>query len=258
MRSPGRLRRLPVHMLRKLFKTVYIYAWIVLVTTVLGSYLILRALMGRNERLAHRVAGRWARSILWVTGVKVEIEGLEHLDPAGSYILMPNHQSHFDIPVLLGCLQCEFRWLAKAELFKIPIFGKAMRNCGYISIDRTDRQAAFESIRQAGEKICNGVSVLIFPEGTRSSDGRIRSFKKGGFVLAVDSGATILPMGIYGTRRILPKKTLLMDPGPVTLCIQPPIETRGFSRETKEGLMEAVRGSICEAYTRASRGQASC
>jgi 1-acyl-sn-glycerol-3-phosphate acyltransferase len=171
---------------------------------------------------------------------------------------MPNHQSHFDIPVLLGCLQTQFRWLAKAELFNIPIFGRAMRGCGYISIDRANREAAFASIRQASDAIRGQVSVLIFPEGTRSPDGKLLPFKKGGFVLAADSGVPILPIGIYGTGRILPKKKLLLDPGPVVLWIHPPIVTTGYCRETKDALMANVREALCEAVASASSGQMEC
>jgi 1-acyl-sn-glycerol-3-phosphate acyltransferase len=190
--------------------------------------------------------------------VRVTVIGREHLPSGSSFLLMPNHQSHFDIPVLLGCLQTQFRWLAKAELFKIPIFGKAMRGCGYISIDRSNREAAFASIRQAGNAIRGKVSVLIFPEGTRSPDGRLLPFKKGGFVLAADSGVPILPIGIYGTGRILPKKRLLLDPGPVVLRIGPPVDTAGYDRETKDALMEKVHQALCEAVADASAGRMAC
>lgn len=244
-------------MLRKLFKTSYIYLWIFLSTVTLGTAVILIALVVGNQHLAHRVAIVWARGILRVAGIRVTVLGREHLDPHAAYILMPNHQSHFDIPVLLGCLEMEFRWLAKAELFRIPIFGRAMRGCGYISIDRRNRDSAFDSIRRAGEAIRGAVSVLIFPEGTRGTGQGILPFKKGGFILAADSDVPILPMAIHGTRRILPKNGILVDPGPVVLCFQPPIETATFTRETKEALMERVRTSIREAFERASR-EAPC
>ena len=117
--------------------------------------------------------------ILFVSRIKVTVKGISNIDPSKSYIFMPNHQSNFDIPVLLGCLPAQFRWLAKAELFRIPLFGRAMRGCGYISIDRSNRKSAFRSLQKAADTIRNGVSVLIFPEGTRSLDGKIRSFKKG-------------------------------------------------------------------------------
>ena len=249
-------------MTRKLFKTLYIYPWILISTLFFGMLTIVVTLLvrppDRARHMGHRVARCWARSILWGSGVKVTVAGGEHLAGAGSLILMPNHQSHFDIPVLLGALDTEFRWLAKAELFKIPIFGRAMRSCGYISIDRSNRESAFASIGKAADAIRGQVSVLIFPEGTRSPDGRLRPFKKGGFVLAVDAGVPILPIGIHGTRRILAKNRWLFDPGPVVLSVHPPIVTRGYDRDHKEALMDLVRQSLNEAVTEAERGQTRC
>jgi len=242
----------------KLFRTPYIYIWILLSTIVIGTLVIATVLVTGNQRAGHRLAEWWGRGILRVSRVRVTVIGREHLNTGASFILMPNHQSHFDIPVLLGCLNTQFRWLAKAELFQIPIFGRAMRGCGYISIDRSNREAAFASIRQAGDAIHGRVSVLIFPEGTRSPDGRLLPFKKGGFVLAADSGVPILPIGVYGTGRILPKKHLLLDPGPVTLWIHPPIDTTGYGRQTKEALMERVHQALCNAVAQASAGRTEC
>jgi 1-acyl-sn-glycerol-3-phosphate acyltransferase len=242
----------------KLFRTIYIYAWVLISTLTLGSLVIGVALLTGNQEAAHRIAQLWARSILRVSGVQVRVVGQRYLEKGRSFILMPNHQSHFDIPVLLGCLDTQFRWLAKAELFKIPIFGRAMRGCGYISINRSNREAAFASIHQAAETIRGKASVLIFPEGTRSPNGKLLPFKKGGFVLAVDSGVPILPIGICGTGRILPKKRLLLDPGPVVLWIGAPIDTTGYRRETKDGLMADVRQALCEAVTTASEGRLEC
>jgi 1-acyl-sn-glycerol-3-phosphate acyltransferase len=161
---------------------------------------------------------------------------------------MPNHQSNFDIPVLLGRIPIQFRWLAKAELFKIPIFGRGMRGCGYISIDRSNRKSAFHSLKEAARKIRDGVSVLVFPEGTRSTDGKIIPFKKGGFVLAVDAGVPIVPIVISGTHTVMPKGRLLIESRDVVMQILAPIDTSDYTRKTKEDLMEKVRKSICDAY----------
>jgi len=120
---------------------------------------------------------------------------------------MSNHQSNFDIPVLLAHLPVQFRWLAKAELFKIPIFSRAMRGAGYVRIDRFNRESAIQSIKEAAAKMKDGVSVMIFPEGTRSHDGSIRPFKKGGFVMAVDTGVPIVPVILQGTLPIMDKNS---------------------------------------------------
>jgi 1-acyl-sn-glycerol-3-phosphate acyltransferase len=166
---------------------------------------------------------------------------------------MPNHQSNADIPVLLGRLPVQFRWLAKAELFKIPIFGRAMRKVGYISIDRSDRKSAFESLAQAALTIRNGTSVLIFPEGTRSPDGRILPFKKGGFVLSVDAGVPIVPVIIRGTRDIVPKKHFIIRPARVTMEILDPVETSDYTRKTKDQLLEKIRSILIENLEKAGQ-----
>jgi 1-acyl-sn-glycerol-3-phosphate acyltransferase len=148
----------------------------------------------------------------------------------------------------------QFRWLAKAELFKIPLFGYAMRRSGYISIDRSNRKSAFLSLKKAAQIIRNGVSVVIFPEGTRSLDGRIRDFKKGGFVLAVDAGVPVVPIVIHGTRAIMPKKKLRITPGQVRVEIQDPIDTKSYSRKTKDQLLERVRTIILTEFEKGFKG----
>ncbi|MDM8516146.1 lysophospholipid acyltransferase family protein [Desulfobacterales bacterium HSG16] len=209
---------------------------------------IIVALFSGNGNSAHKVARMWAKSILLVSRVKISPKGLFWLDRSRPYIYMSNHQSHYDIPVLYSCLDVQFRWLAKVELFKIPIFGQAMKQAGYISINRSNRQSAFESLDTAAAKIRNGVSVLIFPEGTRSNDDNIGPYKKGGFVLAVDSGVPIVPVVIRGTRAVLPKREFKITPGNVTLEIKKPIDTFGYSRKNKDELLEIVRKSMSETY----------
>ena len=123
-----------------------------------------------------------------------------------------------------------------------------MRGCGYISIDRSNRKSAFKSLEKAADTIRNGASVLIFPEGTRSLDGKIRTFKKGGFVLTVDSGVPIIPVIIHGTYSIMPKSRIMVKPGNVTLKILQPIETAEYTRKTKDDLMEKTRDIICKSF----------
>ncbi|MFC1877676.1 lysophospholipid acyltransferase family protein [Thermodesulfobacteriota bacterium] len=235
-------------MIRQSLQTVLIFVYVVLATIVLATVVIIVALFSRNGNAPHLVARAWARSILFVSGIHVHVNGLENLNVGGSCILMPNHQSNFDIPVLLGCLPVQFRWLAKAELFKIPIFGRGMRGCGYISIDRSNRKSAFQSLAEAATKIRNGVSVLIFPEGTRSWDGKIQPFKKGGFVLSVDAGVPIVPIVIFNTWSIMPKGRLRIRTQSVRMDILAPIPTSGYTRETKDDLMDSVRNTIRNAF----------
>ena len=231
-----------------MIRTFFIIIWIVFVTIVLGIIVIISSFFSQKGDFPHIVARLWGRLILFASRIKVTVKGISNIDPSKSYIFMPNHQSNFDIPVLLGCLPAQFRWLAKAELFKIPLFGRAMRGCGYISIDRSNRKSAFKSLQKAAETIRNGASVLIFPEGTRSLDGKIRSFKKGGFVLTVDSGVSIIPVILHGTWSIMPKSTLRIMPGKVTLDILEPIETAEYTRKTKDDLMVHARDIICKSF----------
>lgn len=235
-------------MFKHAIHTLFIIVWVVLATIFFGLTVILIALFSKRGNVAHRVARQWARSILFVSRVPVDVSGLEHIPQGRSCILMANHQSNFDIPVLLGRLPMQFRWLAKQELFRIPIFGRGMRGCGYISIDRSNRKLAFASLREAARKIREGVSVMIFPEGTRSEDGKIRPFKKGGFVLAVDAGVPIVPVVIYGTRSIMPKGRLMIQSQGVRMQMLAPIDASEYTRKTKDELMEKVRASICDAF----------
>ena len=198
----------------------------------------------RMGNAVHKVAQIWGRSILVVSGIHVEISGLENTRQLQSCIYMCNHQSNYDIPVLLGKLPVQFRWLAKAELFRIPLFGRSMRGAGYISIDRFDRTSAFQSLDRAAETIRQGTSVMIFPEGTRSADGKLQPFKKGGFVLAVDAGVPIVPVVISGTHEIMPKGRLMVRRQPVKVQVKPPIETSTYTRSTKAELMSQVRRSM--------------
>jgi 1-acyl-sn-glycerol-3-phosphate acyltransferase len=241
-----------------MIRTLYITIWVVFATLVLGILVIVLSFFVRSGNPLHKIARFWGKSILVVSRVKVSVEGLSNIDPASPYIYMANHQSNFDIPVLLGHLTVQFRWLAKMELFKIPIFGRAMRKAGYISIDRYHRESAFESLKVAANKIKGGVSVLIFPEGTRSRDGNIRPFKKGGFVMAIDSGVPIVPVVITGTRAIMPKGKFRVYPGHVRMVIHQPIGTSTYTRETKEALMESVRRVMCEKFETGKMDERAC
>lgn len=241
-----------------MIRTLSITIWVVFATLVLGLTVIILSFFVKSGNPLHRIARLWGRSILVVSRIKVTVEGLSNINPQRSYIYMPNHQSNFDIPVLLGHLTVQFRWLAKVELFKIPIFGRAMRKAGYISIDRNNRESAFKSLEAAAAKIKNGVSVLIFPEGTRSRDGTIRPFKKGGFVMAIESGVPIVPVVISGTREIMTKGKFRVNPGQIHMRILAPIDTSTYTRKTKEVLMERVRRVICEHFESSGMDEKAC
>ncbi len=234
--------------------TGLIYLWTILSTFTMGLTAILVSFFSKTGDGVHLVARWWGRSLLWACCIPIRVAGLEHIDPARSCIYMSNHQSNFDIPVLLSRLPVQFRWLAKAELFRIPIFGRGMRGAGYISIDRSNRKSAFHSLARAAESIRKGTSVLIFPEGTRSRDGRLQPFKKGGFVLAVDAGVPIVPIIIQGTDAMMPKGSLLIRRRTVRVDIRPPIPTCGYDRRSKDALMEKVWSVMAEQLPTQSGG----
>ena len=238
-----------------MIRTMIIAIFVLPVTVFLSSLTILASFINKNSTLSYNITKTWAKFVLTVSRIKVTIKGLYNIRPDRSYIYMSNHQSNFDIPVALAYFPFKFRWVAKAELFKIPIFGNAMRRVGHINIDRSNRRAAFKSLKKAAKNIQEGVSVLIYPEGTRSKDGNIRPFKKGGFVLAVESGAPIVPVIIHGTWPIMSKDKIIIKPGNVTIEIKEPIETKNYNRKNKDDLLEKVRNIICESFEKEKRGK---
>lgn len=239
-------------------RTSFIIVWTIMVTVFWASITILASFFSKNSKILHQIVRFWAKSILIASGIKVTAKGLSNIDPAKSYIYMPNHKSNFDIPVLLAHLSGPFRWLAKAELFKIPLFGYAMKRVGSISIDRSDRKAAVESLDQVAKIIRSGVSVLIFPEGTRSQDCEIMPFKKGGFILAVDNGIPIVPIIIHGTGGIMSKNQLRITPGNVVIEIEKPVATQTYNRHTKDELMNKIHNIISGAFQKVHRDRAPC
>lgn len=195
----------------------------------------------------HTYARFWARIGLLLAGVQFEVEGREHLPATGAVVYMPNHQSNFDILALFAGLPGQFRWLAKEELFRIPLFGFAMRRTGYIAVDRSDRKKAILSMAEAARRIGAGTSVIVFPEGTRSPDGTLLPFKKGGFMLAIQAGAPIVPIAIRGSHEVMPKGSRWIHGGPLRVTIFPLVPTAGTTPAEREALMAQVRIPIAQA-----------
>jgi 1-acyl-sn-glycerol-3-phosphate acyltransferase len=222
-----------------------------LVAPVSTLYISLAALffvhvLGRSSESCQGLARSWGRLILRSGGVRVMKEGGGDLDPASPYVFACNHQSQFDIPVLHGFLGHDFRWLAKKELFQVPIWGAAMRASGYIAIDRSQGREALKSLSEAAAEVAAGKSVVIFPEGTRSPDGRLGDFKAGGMQLAIKAGVPIVPVAIVGTHRVLPKGKLLVTPGEVTVRVGAPLEVKGCRPREKHDLALRVRDRVAD------------
>jgi len=226
----------------RLLRSVFFYIILFLSTIILGISAIAGSFVSRAW--AALMAKVWGNTNLWAAGVKVNIRGLENVNDHGPYIIVSNHQGWFDIFTALGKMPLRFSWLAKEELFKVPILGGAMHKAGYISIDRKDHRKALASMNRAAEAIRGGTSVFIFPEGTRSADGVIKDFKKGVFVLAVKSQQPIVPVSISGSYRILRKNSWMIYPGQIKFSIGNPISTAGIDSSSRDRLMEQVREAI--------------
>ncbi len=231
-----------------MIRTIFVWSCIVLSGFVFASLAIVTYLFDRKGEMAHLCARLWGKAALLANGVHVKVEGLEQLRNDGPYIFMANHQGSYDIFALLGQLPFQFKWLAKKEIFSIPILGWAMTVAGYISIDRDGTRETVEAMNKAARKIQEGMSVVIFPEGTRSADGSIQPFKKGGFTLAVKSKVPIVPIALAGSRKILAKDRLTISPGDIRVRIGRPIETSHCSTKDRQTLMEEVREAISSQF----------
>lgn len=234
-----------IQILKSRIRFVFINLFIALHTLVFGTYGVLIALLGGGARFVHfYCAVPWSKTILKVCGVKVEMRGAENIREKVPCIYMANHCSYFDIFALLSALPVDFKFIVKQELMTIPVFGHAMRRAGYIGIEREDPRKALKSMQEAAERIRNGVSVLIFPEGTRSDDGTLRPFKPGGFHLAIRSGCDIVPITIRGSHRIVPKGSWNIRKGVIHLTVGEAIPLLGRSRKNMGQLMERVREAM--------------
>lgn len=236
-------------------RSLSIYVFFCLSTVYCGVSAIVAHLMTRRNEWPHRIGQLWGKANLRVAGTRVQVDGLSRIDPARAYVLAANHQSWFDIFAIYACLPIQFRWLAKEELFHVPILGPAMTACGAIPIDRGDRRKAFESINRAAARVRSGTSIVIFPEGTRSPDGVLRDFKTGGFILALKAQQPILPISISGSHRILPKRgEWRIQRGTIRMTVGAPIPTAGLTNRDRDALMEQVREAIRKHLPRSEGG----
>ncbi len=193
-----------------------------------------------------RVMGWWGRAFLRLGGFRVRVEGTEHLPPGGA-VLVANHQSLVDIPLLLSAFHRPVKFLAKRELREIPLFGRAMEAAGNIFVDREDPRDAVQMLRDAGARVRGGDLLVVFPEGTRSEDGTIGEFKPGAFYLAQRSGAPVVPVYIDGGNRALPKGSLRFRPADLRVRVLPPLTAEEGAGGAKERIAVSVRGRILAA-----------
>ncbi len=229
---------------RIVLRTIIGNVVVALDTVILGLLASVAGWLPPRGHWMYQLARLWSRLNLWVCGVRLEVERESPLEPGRGYIYMSNHQSMFDIPVLIGSIPGQTRFMAKKSLFKIPAFGWALSAGGFIPVDRGNRRAAAETYRIAVEHIDKGHSILIFPEQTRSPDGDLLPFKRGGVVIAQQTGAAIVPVGIRGTREIRPKGSSLVIPGSVRVRYGKPIELAELGETETAELVAKVRSEV--------------
>jgi 1-acyl-sn-glycerol-3-phosphate acyltransferase len=211
-------------------------------TIVLGTLSLVSSLVDRSGSYAHWCARTWSRLILRTTGVRVRASGLERLEPGRTYVFVANHQSIYDIPILFWSLPFQLRIIAKESLGNIPFLGWHLRRAGHMLVDR--RHPGRKIFSWASRLTSSGLSLIVFPEGTRSRDGRVARFKGGSFYLALEAGLPVVPISVVGSRHVMPKGRLTTYPGDVRLVVHEPIDTRGLAGSDAKEFGERVRRII--------------
>lgn len=214
---------------RRMVRFYPVWQWLVLVPaavllTLVAAPVAIGCCLAGAQRFANlQIAARWARIIAWLTPLEIEIEGLERIEAGQSYVVVANHLSQYDIPVIYGFIGLDLRWVIKAEVLRIPLIAQGCRAIGHIFIDRGRPEQARQAINEAVARLSPGTGVLFFPEGTRSRSGRLLPFRKGAFRVAADRRLPVLPVAVIGTREVLPPGSLRVRPVPVRMVIGEPI-----------------------------------
>jgi len=225
-------------------KTIWLMSWAAFMTLFLFFPIMTTAFISKTGNLPFTLSKIWARVILFITGTRVKIRGKENINKKQSYVFISNHQSQFDILSIVATLGIQFRWVIKKEIMKVPLFGYALYKSRNIFVDRSNTERAKESIHRGLERLPDGVSVMVFAEGTRSPDGRLGKFKKGGFNIAQDKGFPILPVTVNGSRRVLPKKSFVFYPGTIDVVVGKPIDSTAVGKGALDELIAATRRAI--------------
>jgi 1-acyl-sn-glycerol-3-phosphate acyltransferase len=215
----------------------------VVTTTVLGIVAIIAGLVTGRTTVVFRLGRLWARAHLKTMGIAPVYSGCQFAEGTAPRIFLSNHLSTLDIWVLVPVLPLTTRFVSKRTIFWIPVLGQAMAVAGFIAIDRQDRTSAIRSLGRAAETIRQGASVILFPEGTRSRDGRLARFKRGSFHLALEAGVPIVPVAISGTFDVVRPRSFVVRPGPVRVTFAPPVDVTAYAGDL-DGLMARVRSEI--------------
>lgn len=230
-------------------------AGVVVVTVVFGLSAILIAPFNPSGNLAHWFARWWSRTLLQMALIRVHLHGLENIPQDRVCVLVSNHASAADIPILFGNLPFQFRVIAKDTLFRIPILGWCMSLAGYINIDRSNPRKAVKSLKRAAQKLRSGLPVLVFPEGTRTRTGQLLPFKGGAFLVAIEAGVPVIPIGILGSYDILVKGSSKIRFGiEIHVHIGAPIPTQGYRSKDRDRLAELAQIAVSCCLQKAPPG----
>jgi len=220
--------------------------------TLIASFIALFISLFSQDK-THFIVRFWGRSGLFFAGLRVQIQGVENIPYGQPAIYVSNHQSNFDIPIIYAGLPVQFRWMAKQELFRVPFFGLAMKRSGMISIDRSNLRTTMRSIIAAAQRIKEGTSVIIFPEGTRTPDGKLQEFKKGALLIAAKAQVPVVPIAIHGSYQIQPKGRWKVNGGPLRIEVLPPITTAGLKSSDIDTLTRKVHDQIAMSIRGATK-----
>ena len=223
---------------------------IILLTVLFGTISLITSLFDPSGRAQHKVARVWARWLLAGAGIRARVEGLENIEPDGSYVFAANHLSYIDTPLVIGFIPTQFRFLAKQGLWKVPFIGYHLNRAGHIPVPRDDPRASLRTMAEAGRIIRErAVSVLVFPEGGRSPR-EMEAFKEGAAYIAIKAGVPIVPVGIIGTREVLPMDSVFVRSGEVTLRIGKPLPTEGLTLHCRGEVTQELRRRVVELVCR--------
>ena len=217
-------------------------------TAVMATLSLIVSVADEGAKRQSWCARLWSRMLLRISRVQVRVRGLDKLDPGGAYLFAANHLSMFDIFAFLGCIPFDFRFVAKASLFQWPFVGWYLKRAGNIRVDRRRPRQTLRAFRAAGHQIRSGSSIVIFPEGMRTWGKRVAPFKRGSFLLARQTGASVVPVTIVGSHRRLPRGSVLIQPGRMEMIIHEPIPKDRYRNLKLDALARQVRRTIVESY----------